>query len=75
MSTDCAAPSPPRSPLPRGAEGDTGGDLAVLAELAAEGAVTVEIGGQGSWDRFDEAAEALRGRRISGKAVLEVVTQ
>jgi NADPH:quinone reductase-like Zn-dependent oxidoreductase len=56
-------------------EGDTGADLAVLAELAAEGAVTVEIGWQGSWDRFDEAAEALRGRRISGKAVLEVVTR
>ncbi|QIP83111.1 hypothetical protein GLX30_02310 [Streptomyces sp. Tu 2975] len=55
-------------------EGDTGPDLAVLSEPAAEGAVTVEIGWQGSWDRFDEAAEALRGRRISGKAVLEVAT-
>ncbi|WP_432030098.1 zinc-binding dehydrogenase [Streptomyces sp. 1222.5] len=53
-------------------EGDTGADLAVLTELAAEGAVTVEIGWQGSWDRFNEAAEALRGRRIPGKAVLEV---
>ena len=53
-------------------EGDAGADLAVLTELAAEGALTVEIGWQGSWDRFDEAAEALRGRRISGKAVLEV---
>ncbi|MFJ4851645.1 zinc-binding dehydrogenase [Streptomyces sp. NPDC088733] len=53
-------------------EGDTGEDLAVLTELAAEGAVTVEIGWQGSWDRFHEAAEALRGRRIPGKAVLEV---
>ena len=55
-------------------EGDTGADLAVLTELAAEGALTVEIGWQGSWDRFDEAAEALRGRRISGKAVLEVAS-
>ncbi|SCF61532.1 zinc-binding dehydrogenase [Streptomyces sp. Ncost-T10-10d] len=53
-------------------EGDTGADLAVLTELATEGAVTVEIGWQGSWERFDEAAEALRGRLISGKAVLEV---
>ncbi|WP_406839512.1 zinc-binding dehydrogenase [Streptomyces sp. AHU1] len=53
-------------------EGDAGADLAVLTELAAEGAVTVEIGWQGSWDRFNEAAEALRGRRIPGKAVLEV---
>jgi NADPH:quinone reductase len=53
-------------------EGDAGADLAVLTELAAEGALTVEIGWQGSWDRFDEAAEALRGRRVSGKAVLQV---
>ncbi|NUP22010.1 MAG: zinc-binding dehydrogenase [Streptomyces sp.] len=53
-------------------DGDAGADLAVLTELSAEGSLTVEIGWQGSWDRFDEAAEALRGRRISGKAVLEV---
>ncbi|WP_030219821.1 zinc-binding dehydrogenase [Streptomyces bikiniensis] len=55
-------------------EGDVGADLAILTELAAEGALGVEIGWQGSWDRFDEAAEALRGRRISGKAVLEVAS-
>ncbi|MFF7043811.1 zinc-binding dehydrogenase [Streptomyces massasporeus] len=53
-------------------EGDTGADLAVLTKLAAEGAITVEIGWQGPWDCFHEAAEALHGRRISGKAVLEV---
>ncbi|WP_245689339.1 zinc-binding dehydrogenase [Streptomyces chattanoogensis] len=53
-------------------DGDAGADLAVLAELAAEGALTIEIGWQGPWDRFDEAAAALRGRRVSGKAVLEV---
>lgn len=51
-------------------EGDAGPDLAVLTELAAEGALTVEIGWQGPWDHFAEAAEALRGRRVSGKAVL-----
>ncbi|GHE08996.1 zinc-binding dehydrogenase [Streptomyces alanosinicus] len=55
-------------------EGDVGADLAILTELAAEGALTVEIGWQGSWDRFDEAAEALRGRRIPGKAILEVAS-
>ncbi|MFI9122236.1 zinc-binding dehydrogenase [Streptomyces bikiniensis] len=55
-------------------EGDVGADLAILTEPAAEGALGVEIGWQGSWDRFDEAAEALRGRRISGKAVLEVAS-
>ncbi|CAL9575533.1 hypothetical protein SUDANB108_04952 [Streptomyces sp. enrichment culture] len=52
-----------------------GADLAVLAGLAAEGALTVETGWQGPWDRFDEAAEALRGRRIRGKAVLEVTSR
>ncbi|MFJ3624382.1 zinc-binding dehydrogenase [Streptomyces iakyrus] len=56
-------------------EGDVGPDLAVLTELAAEGALGVEIGWQGTWDRFEEAAEALRGRRISGKAVLEVASR
>ncbi|MGW1958509.1 zinc-binding dehydrogenase [Streptomyces sp. NPDC001920] len=55
-------------------EGDVGADLAVLVELAAEGALTVEIGWQGPWDRFVEAAEALRGRRVSGKAVLAVAS-
>ncbi|MGW3209180.1 zinc-binding dehydrogenase [Streptomyces sp. NPDC001135] len=55
-------------------EGDVDADLAVLTELAAEGALGVEIGWQGSWERFEEAAEALRGRRLSGKAVLEVAS-
>ncbi|MER8003852.1 zinc-binding dehydrogenase [Streptomyces sp. NPDC095613] len=56
-------------------EGDVGTDLALLTELAAKGFLTVEIGWQGSWDRFDEAAEALRGRRVSGKAVLTVTSE
>ncbi|WP_199814071.1 zinc-binding dehydrogenase [Streptomyces sp. NRRL F-5135] len=56
-------------------EGDVGTDLALLTELAAKGFLTVEIGRQGSWDRFDEAAEALRGRRVSGKAVLTVTSE
>jgi NADPH:quinone reductase-like Zn-dependent oxidoreductase len=53
-------------------EGNAGVDLAILTELAAEGSLTVEIGWQGSWDRFAEAADALRGRRVPGKAVLQV---
>ena len=51
-------------------EGEVGADLTVLTELAAEGLLRVEVGWQGSWDRFDEAAEALRGRRVFGKAVM-----
>ncbi|MGV9455914.1 zinc-binding dehydrogenase [Streptomyces sp. NPDC003635] len=53
-------------------DGPAGADLAVLADLAAEGTLTVEIGWRGSWERFDEAADALRGRRVAGKAVLDV---
>lgn len=49
-----------------------GPDLATLTELAAEGALTVEIGHQDTWDHFTETADALRGRRILGKAVLEI---
>ncbi len=56
-------------------DSDAGADLAVLTALAAEGALTVETGWQGPWDRFDEAAEALRARRIRGKAVLEVTSR
>ncbi|MDT7678815.1 MAG: hypothetical protein QOD82_6717, partial [Pseudonocardiales bacterium] len=31
-----------------------------------------QIGWHGSWERVGEAVEALRGRRVLGKAVLEV---
>jgi NADPH:quinone reductase-like Zn-dependent oxidoreductase len=55
-------------------EGDAGADLAELTELAARGALAVEVGWQGSWERFAEAAEALRGRRVPGKAVLRVAS-
>lgn len=70
----CATVGPAKSLTSFAIEGEAGTDLAVLTELAAEGSLAVEIGWQGSWDRFDEAAEALRGRRISGKAVLEVAS-
>lgn len=56
-------------------EGDAGADLAELAGLAARGALAVEVGWQGSWERFAEAAEALRGRRVPGKAVLRVTSE
>lgn len=56
-------------------EGDAGAELAVLAVLAglvAEGTLAVETGWLGAWERFAEAAEALRGRRVTGKTVREV---
>jgi NADPH:quinone reductase len=49
-----------------------GGDLAYLVSLLAAGELEAEIGWWGSWDRIDEAAGALLGRRVRGKAVLEV---
>ncbi|MEV1171207.1 zinc-binding dehydrogenase [Nonomuraea sp. NPDC049784] len=50
-------------------------DLAELVRLAAEGALVPEIGWRGSWERFAEAADALRGRRVAGKAVFDLKSQ
>jgi NADPH:quinone reductase len=47
-------------------------DLAFLLALLDAGELDPQIGWRGSWDRADEAADALRGRRVRGKAVLEV---
>jgi NADPH:quinone reductase-like Zn-dependent oxidoreductase len=49
-----------------------GPDLAVLLALAQRGALDVRIGWRGPWERADEAAAALLGRRVDGKAVLDV---
>lgn len=49
-----------------------GPDLRFLLDLVAAGRLPVEIGWQGPWQRFDEAAEALLSRRVAGKAVLNV---
>jgi NADPH:quinone reductase len=47
-------------------------DLEHLLKLVAEGRLQVEIGWRGSWTDFDEAAAALFGRQVSGKAVIEI---
>jgi NADPH:quinone reductase-like Zn-dependent oxidoreductase len=47
-------------------------DLAELVRLVAEGVLAPELGWQGSWQRFDEAVDALRGRRVTGKAVFHL---
>ncbi|MDW5596843.1 zinc-binding dehydrogenase [Conexibacter stalactiti] len=49
-----------------------GGDLALLARLAASGRLSIEVGWRGSWEQLDEAAAALAAREIAGKAVLDV---
>lgn len=49
-----------------------GADLAALVGLVADGRLTAQIGWRGSWKRVADAADALRGRRVDGKAVLDV---
>jgi NADPH:quinone reductase-like Zn-dependent oxidoreductase len=49
-----------------------GDDLAYLVTLLAAGELDPQVGWRGSWDRASEAAELLLGRRVRGKAVLEV---
>jgi NADPH2:quinone reductase len=52
--------------------GEAGPDLATLVKFLADGSLSVEIGWRGTWDRIGEAAGALRGRRVTGKAILDV---
>jgi NADPH:quinone reductase-like Zn-dependent oxidoreductase len=47
-------------------------DLTYLADLVAAGRLHPQIGWRGSWERFEEAIQALLDRRVAGKAVLEV---
>jgi NADPH2:quinone reductase len=49
-----------------------GADLPYLVSLLEAGELDPQIGWRGSWDRASEAAAALLGRRVRGKAVLEV---
>jgi NADPH:quinone reductase-like Zn-dependent oxidoreductase len=50
-------------------EHDAGRRLAVLLDLCATGRLHVEIGSGESWDRLDDALDALSARRFAGKAV------
>lgn len=49
-----------------------GVDLAHLVALLHAGALDPQIGWRGPWDQVEDAAGALLGRRVRGKAVLEV---
>ena len=49
-----------------------GPDLDALARLLAAGRIDPQVGWQGPWDDVDSAVDALLGRRVPGKAVLEV---
>jgi NADPH:quinone reductase len=49
-----------------------GDDLATLVTLLEAGHLTVDIGWHGSWNDIDQAADAMLGRRLRGKAVFEL---
>jgi NADPH:quinone reductase len=49
-----------------------GPDLALLVGLVAAGELDPQVDWRGPWDKAADAAEALLGRRVRGKAVLEV---
>jgi hypothetical protein len=49
-----------------------GPDLSYLLDLVAAGKLTVDVGWRGSWRKFDDAAQALLDRNITGKAVLDI---
>ena len=49
-----------------------GVDLPYLVSLLEAGDLDPQIGWRGPWDRAGEAAHALIGRRVRGKAILEV---
>jgi NADPH:quinone reductase len=55
-----------------GPDGSVGEDLATLARLTSRGLLEPVVGWTGSWDRLDHAMQALRERRVAGKAVLRV---
>ena len=52
--------------------GGGGADLALLLGLMASGDLDGPIGWRGSWDRATEAVDALLGRRVAGKVVLDL---
>ena len=54
---------------------DVGADLATLVGLLADGKLVAEVGWRGPWGRVTEATAALSGRRVAGKAVLDVKSQ
>jgi NADPH:quinone reductase len=53
-------------------EGGLGADVAFLAGELAAGRLDPQIGWRGPWARAGDAVEALLGRAVAGKAVLEL---
>lgn len=49
-----------------------GDDLFILASLVASGRLTPQVGSESDWREVGEAADALRDRRVNGKAVFRI---
>jgi NADPH2:quinone reductase len=49
-----------------------GTDMEYVLGLIAQGKLEVDLGYRGSWSAFDDAAGALMGRKVVGKAVLDL---
>jgi NADPH:quinone reductase-like Zn-dependent oxidoreductase len=49
-----------------------GEDIGYLLDLMRQGRLRVDVGWRGSWSRIGEAATALFGRQVAGKAVLDI---
>jgi NADPH:quinone reductase len=63
---------PPKSLTSFLNQGAAGGELTTLVQLVAAGRLAVPVGWRGPWEQVAEAAQALLGRRVNGKAVLDV---
>jgi NADPH:quinone reductase len=50
----------------------SGADIAYLLSLMQAGKLEVSVGWRGSWTRINDASEALFGRRVHGKVILDI---
>ena len=51
---------------------DSAADLTLLLTMLATGTLDPHIGLRAPWDDLDDAVDALFGRRVAGKVVLDV---
>jgi NADPH:quinone reductase-like Zn-dependent oxidoreductase len=63
---------PPRTLASFLIQAPVGNDLAELVDLVAGGRLRPEIGWRGPLDRFADAVDAIRARRVNGKAILDL---
>jgi NADPH:quinone reductase-like Zn-dependent oxidoreductase len=52
--------------------GDVADDLTYLVGLLARGSLDPQVGWRGDWSLADDAVAALLGRRVAGKAILDI---